>query len=73
MSSQQQQQRDVHDKRAALAIGSPGRIPLILSIEEIEHGGVGAVQPWFSTDIVREPSVGTADGEIQDQIKGYTE
>lgn len=61
---------DVHDERATFAVGSPGGVPLILGLGELEHGGVGPVQPWLAAYVVREPSVGTADGEGQDQIKG---
>ena len=47
----------------------PSGIPAVASLPEVLLGIVAPIQPWLATLAILEPTVGSADGDVEDQVK----
>lgn len=47
----------------------PRRIPLAAGIPKVALGRVGLIHPWLALDAIFEPAIGTAHGDVENQVK----
>lgn len=59
----------VDSERSLLLVRRPVVPPPILCSPEIGHCRSGVVDPWFTTFTIWEPTVGSSNSKVQDQVE----
>lgn len=64
---------DLHLARVLLGTLFPGWKPLVAGVPEFEWSVGSSVNPWLAGNVVLEPSIGTADGNVEDKVEVLVE